>query len=67
MTERALRIYNTIKSNRKILADKKRALTEYQRHRLEYDNMILLHELENERRGKVYERRNQIKKIRRKN
>ena len=43
--DKAVRIYQTIKRNRRILKDKKRALTEEQRDRITRDNSILLEEL----------------------
>jgi len=45
LKDKAVRIYQTIKKNKSILNDKRRALTEKQRDRLTRDNMILLEEL----------------------
>jgi hypothetical protein len=59
MTERALRIYKTIKKNRAILTNKKVRLTDRQAARIEQDNMMLYAEL---RKEVDNECRSQIKK-----
>ena len=45
LKDKAVRIYQTIKKNKSILNDTRRALTERQKDRLTRDNMILLEEL----------------------